>query len=292
MGTFYFNNYSFYYFNINNDYSFLKIFAPDEVFYDDYMGIKRTILKTTVKNAKTRLELLGYNEDTIKSYILHGVNTKIIEMENDYEIDMEFISLLKKIDYKSICYALKKCLDMDGDELDTIKSKISPTLLEAFIQENQNYDEVINQLLKYMLINDYPTAFIIDHNNLDMCCDLYLMLSNIEDDYIIEYYDSIINGEKTKFTIDKINDYYTTLDKTIILTEGKTDNYSLKKSLNILFPYLSHLISFFNFRVSDYGGADYLVNILKAFSGAGIKNNIIAIFDNDIAARNAIHKID
>ena len=40
------------------------------------------------------------------------------------------------------------------------------------------------------------------------------------------------------------------------------------------------------------GSASSLVQVIKAFSAAGINNSMIAIFDNDTAARDAIKKLD
>jgi len=74
----------------------------------------------------------------------------------------------------------------------------------------------------------------------------------------------------------------------IILTEGSMDAEILRESLSLLYPHLSEFYSFLDFPSSrSQGGAGSLVNIIKAFAGAGITNRIIAIFDNDAAAFDA-----
>jgi hypothetical protein len=40
------------------------------------------------------------------------------------------------------------------------------------------------------------------------------------------------------------------------------------------------------------GGASHLINVIKAFIGSGIKNRIIAIFDNDTAAADELRKLE
>jgi hypothetical protein len=74
----------------------------------------------------------------------------------------------------------------------------------------------------------------------------------------------------------------------IILTEGSTDTAILKEALALLYPHLSAYYSFLDFNSPrSPGGAGHLVSLVKAFSAAGITNRIVALFDNDTAAREA-----
>jgi hypothetical protein len=74
----------------------------------------------------------------------------------------------------------------------------------------------------------------------------------------------------------------------IVLTEGSTDAQVLKKSLDLLYPHLSGYYSFLDFDTARApGGAGQLASLVKGFAAAGIGNRIIAIFDNDSAARDA-----
>jgi HEPN/Toprim N-terminal domain 1 len=75
----------------------------------------------------------------------------------------------------------------------------------------------------------------------------------------------------------------------IVLTEGSTDATILKEALALLYPHLAGYYSFLDFDSSrSPGGAGYLVSVVKAFAGAGITNRIVALFDNDTAAREAV----
>lgn len=79
----------------------------------------------------------------------------------------------------------------------------------------------------------------------------------------------------------------------IVLTEGKTDQRYLGRSLHLLAPHLAPYFTFVDFdqhRVE--GGAGRLVHGLKLFSGARVANRIIAIFDNDTAAASALRSLD
>lgn len=74
----------------------------------------------------------------------------------------------------------------------------------------------------------------------------------------------------------------------IVLTEGSTDTLALKASLRLLYPHLFAYYSFLDFDTSRVpGGAGQLASLVKGFAAAGIGNRVIAIFDNDSAARDA-----
>jgi hypothetical protein len=78
----------------------------------------------------------------------------------------------------------------------------------------------------------------------------------------------------------------------IVLTEGSTDTQVLKASLKLLYPHLSAYYSFLDFdRTRAPGGAGQLASLVKGFAAAGIGNRIIAIFDNDSAARDAMRSL-
>ncbi|MFH1110868.1 MAG: HEPN/Toprim-associated domain-containing protein [Planctomycetota bacterium] len=79
----------------------------------------------------------------------------------------------------------------------------------------------------------------------------------------------------------------------IILTEGSTDGAILHDTLKLLYPHLVGYYSFLDFESArSQGGAGHLVSIVKAFSAAGITNRVIALFDNDTAAFDAMRTLD
>jgi hypothetical protein len=77
--------------------------------------------------------------------------------------------------------------------------------------------------------------------------------------------------------------------KIIVLTEGSTDQWAIEGAIRLLYPHLGGYYSFMDFEGARApGGAGPLVATIKAFVGAGIVNRIIALFDNDTAARSAL----
>ncbi|GAA4232115.1 hypothetical protein GCM10022291_06100 [Postechiella marina] len=60
-----------------------------------------------------------------------------------------------------------------------------------------------------------------------------------------------------------------------------------------LYPHLSESYYFMNFgELNLGGGASFLVHNIKSFIGSGIKNKIIALFDNDTAGLKEMKQLD
>lgn len=74
----------------------------------------------------------------------------------------------------------------------------------------------------------------------------------------------------------------------IILTEGTYDTQVLKSAIEILKPHIASYIRFLDYDFKNEGGASFAASTLKSFAAAGISNNIVAIFDNDSAAYEAV----
>ena len=80
--------------------------------------------------------------------------------------------------------------------------------------------------------------------------------------------------------------------RVIVLTEGKSDMEFLERSLTILYPHLVDYFHFFDFtRESAEGGVGQLVKLVKAFANADVRHRILAICDNDTAAKESLSNL-
>ncbi len=98
-----------------------------------------------------------------------------------------------------------------------------------------------------------------------------------EVDDFVSYVDGIINED------------FLLAQRVIVLTEGVTDRRFLMRSLDLLYPHLAEYFHFFDYgshRVG--GGVGELSNLVRAFAAADVKHRILALFDNDTAARSAL----
>jgi hypothetical protein len=78
----------------------------------------------------------------------------------------------------------------------------------------------------------------------------------------------------------------------VVITEGRSDIDVLKPALELVYPHLVDLVKFMDYSGRPEGGAGALVRTIRAFAAAGIANRVIALFDNDTAASDALRSLD
>jgi hypothetical protein len=78
----------------------------------------------------------------------------------------------------------------------------------------------------------------------------------------------------------------------LVLTEGTTDAELLSQTIDILAPHLSGYVRFLDYDFKPEGGTSALVRAVRAFAAAGISNRVIALFDSDAAAAEALMTLD
>lgn len=78
----------------------------------------------------------------------------------------------------------------------------------------------------------------------------------------------------------------------IVVTEGSSDRFYLKSAFELFHPELSEYVSFMDFDGWNVpGGAPFLENLVRSFAGAGIRDRILALFDNDTAGSLSIARL-
>lgn len=78
----------------------------------------------------------------------------------------------------------------------------------------------------------------------------------------------------------------------IVLTEGRFDAEVLSAALRLRRPHLVGYLRFPDFSHRPEGGAASLRQTVRAFAAAGIPNRVLALFDNDTAARDVLESFD
>jgi hypothetical protein len=104
--------------------------------------------------------------------------------------------------------------------------------------------------------------------------------------------DSARSGTMAWDAVAAIGGMFSMHSPVVVLTEGRTDAEFLKAGLEILYPHLTDLIRFLDYDQKNEGGAGFLVRMVRAFAAAGIANRVIALFDNDSAATDALRVLD
>jgi hypothetical protein len=82
----------------------------------------------------------------------------------------------------------------------------------------------------------------------------------------------------------------------IVLTEGSSDAELLRGALEVLHPHLTDLVQFLDFDALPSGqrasgGARDIAPKIRTLLGSGIKQRIVAVYDNDLAGRTALAEL-
>ena len=246
--------------------------------------------ETTLEKIRDRLDVMGYTLDTSKIAFQHWIELErestinsIMVWENEKKYSPQ--SLLNL--YKKNSQVLSKLTpDLWLKNLQTIQSL---GLESASFQggESGQYNKYIDFMLS--------TGFF-GYSGYDICLPLRLAIEICNDDQKLIYdLTDVIAAEYFEVEEDFLEygsyietEKFASKSKIIVLTEGKTDSRILSESMRVLYPHLTKYYTFLDFDNSRYGGGvGSLINSVKAFSGAGIVNNVVALFDNDTAAQAA-----
>lgn len=226
---------------------------------------------------KDRLDLLGYNINSIKS--IYYKNIKEYEYYMDTKITLSFKDFYEFI------------LSLDVDKVDTVASTISEyrddgyDLGEYFrncICKDVEIDSKLEKILKKIKTKTFIIGEVFE------AIDSYIILRILAENpknlnYNVEwrYNELVENGWVKK------EDLFVELDKSdklLIVTEGKTDSFIIKKIIQELYPHISNFFTFVDMQNNyPFTGTGNLSNFCKGLYKINAINKIIAIFDNDTA---------
>jgi hypothetical protein len=249
-------------------------------YVDEDDDINVVFYSAPVRIVKDRLGLIGYSLANAKkaySRYLEGEISKCEEKIEDSHGDF-FQSTLKTL----------RSMSLDR-WLATLKE-----IHQKGLTHNNRYkrDDDDGSLISYMLRHDWYGFPGVD---LNVALRLALEIIPADEDFAYDVTDLISSGyfdiedDLVEYSSNLSSQDYYNNGKRIILTEGKSDTLILSESLKLLYPHLSDYFTFMDFDGAKVGGgAGSLANMVKSFSGAGIINKVIAVFDNDTAAHAAL----
>lgn len=251
---------------------------------------------------KDRLDAMGYSIDGIREIFEIELRHEIEEKEKYFpiselseipdwsELNQKELDVLKSLNFDSWVSALKFIIDNHiRPESDIWYGHIQPD------HPGHTYPRDVQYILGglhgsgYLWFPSYDYRLLLRVLAESVALDTKLIydISELVDNGYVELEEDLFDwATRTLAQSFEIN------SKILILTEGSSDIFAISESLNILYPHLSNLYSFMDFSTSKaQGGAPALAQTLKVFCGAGIANRIIAIFDNDTAAKSALRAL-
>ena len=273
-------------FQINDFDKKVSYFFVDEV--DENGKYKENVLyangaKKKLVDIKERLELLGY--DLISIEKKYNEHIKEYEFYTETKIELtfnEFSSFIKSLDISKVDNVFSAADRWDngydiGEYFRTciLQDKEIAVKVEGIIKkiEREYYDtsDFFEQMDPYIILR------ILAENELNL-------------DYYVEwrYNDVVENGwVKREDIVQNLEEK----NKILIVTEGSTDSFIIRRTINELYPNIVDFFEFIDMKENyPFTGVGNLKNFCQGLSKINTQNNIIVIFDNDTAGR-AIYNV-
>lgn len=259
-----------------NDYS--KLFLPsDKTKIPYHYADNKTELEpgysSTLEKVLSRLELLGYSLENLKT-----------NLEENEDFFPEYLEQ-PKMDFNLILELFKN-LDLN-DYKD--KYEIPDYNIGVYFYEKIFTDEKFEHLRELDPLKELDIGFYFQ--NLDPLYILRLLIENKNNHHLKLLWrtnDIVVGG-----WINEENIYVglEKSDKYLIVTEGSSDTFILKRALNLLRP---DIVDFFTFVDMEenypFTGTGNLYKFCQGLSSIDILNKVLIIFDNDLEGNESFEK--
>ncbi len=258
------------------DYS--KLFLPTDkkdipYYYEDDEIILKPGYSTSLRRVKNRLELLGYS--------LHKLKGRFQKHNDDYPDYLE----QPEISFDTMLEVFSKINIKDYKN----KKEYGDYDLGEYVIENIFQNETFKELGNHIDISDKDIGAYFE--NLDPLFTLRLLIENPNNlDINLEWRtQDVIEGG---WTNDKeIFVGVEEADKFLIVTEGSSDTFIIKKSLKLLKP---DILDFFTFVDMEdnypFTGTGNLYRFCQGLTSIRIQNKTLVLFDNDLEGLDKFNK--
>lgn len=259
-----------------NDYS--KLFLPTDkkdipYYYADNIIENKLGYSRKLSDVKERLELLGYSKHNLRALF-----QQILDNYPDYYPPIplsfeDFLNIFSNINIKNYKNSFE-----EGDY------SLGEYTLEHIL--NNKLFAPLRQHLSDDLIYDYSHFF----ENFDVKFLLRLLMENpqnLELDLEWRTADVIAGGY--------VDDIYVGIDdsdKFLIVTEGSSDTFIIKKTLELLKPDILDFFTFIDMEDNyPFTGTGNLFRFCQGLSSIKIQNKVLVIFDNDLEGVSNFDKV-
>ncbi len=271
-----------------------RIYNTETERYEDYLREPREDEITSVVYTASRevvlarLDVMGFTHAALKADFERGVTKELNSLMEDlppdyrndefYDHQAEHIDILQDFTFDAFVCGGKEILEKD---------------LKSWNDDHNRND--IAASTSYMLDEHYEMLYGYPGTDIRFIIRMFCEVAQEGSNVSVDLSDIIGGGwvkEDIAFASEAKKNLvanYPADTPTIILTEGSTDIEFIKAGIELLFPYLVDYYTFFDFPAHDTpGSAGDVVKYIKAFASAGVSNRILAVFDNDTAATDAI----
>ena len=261
-------------FNNHSKLYTLEEFDNDIPYYDIDEEDKETIRYekgaiTKLSNVKDRLDLLGYSLKEIEQQYKETVKEYEFYMSEKITLSFkEFYTFITSLDVEKVDNVFSTIEDYKDDGFDL--GEYFRTCIYNDIEINKKLSGIFKKLKKqYFIIGEF-------FENINPYIILRLLGENPKNlNYDVEWrYNEVLeNGWIKK---EDITPKLDSSDKILIVTEGKTDSFILRKVLNELYPKISHFFEFIDMKENyPFTGVGNLSNFCMGLAKIKIQNKKI-----------------
>lgn len=225
---------------------------------------------------KQRLDMLGYSLDNLPKIY----NDFIEEYNEPYDSPQEVIeySQFYHAVYNINLSKVNSLIDSDG-YVDLVDNANGYDLGEYTRKCILNDPEILKGV---SIQNEGDISYFLE--NIDPYITLRILAENPDNQHLeLQWrYSDIVEGGwvKEEDIVCNLPDEY----KVLIVTEGSSDSFILKKSIKQLYPVIYDFFEFIDMEEGyPFTGVGSLFNFCKGLAKIHIRNNVIIIFDNDTA---------
>lgn len=239
---------------------------------------RQVVYRTTCGIVKDRLNLLGFTRDASERAFRLAIEREIALFSTD-NLWLERLAVLKELTPERWLDGIREII---GGEYDRIERSSSEFMS-------------LSPLVRYMLGGSHDEWMGCPARDVRHVIRLFCELADPDDEVLYDLTDLVAGGwiddeaELIEYAEDILRGEASAAQRVIVLTEGATDKRIIEGSMRVLAPHLADYFTFMDFeggRVA--GGSGAMAHTVKAFVGAGILNRVVAMFDNDTAAAEAL----
>ena len=245
------------------------------------------LYQASAEKIAQRLDIMGFSLRRAEQDFERLRKERLEEMQPD-EDDLEDIWAESRAEIERLTFA---------DYADNLRSVMRRKLRTEPFEDRNGQD--VSDAERYILEcnEDYLMGYFCSDTRflIRVACSLVPPYAVVEQDLTdvvnAGYYQA--NQPICENALRTLTEDYPVNAKVIIVTEGSSDATILREALGLLYPHLIDFYSFFDFDTPRAaGGANQVVGVLKAFMAANIANRVVALFDNDTAAREAARPLE
>lgn len=237
-----------------------------------------------LSSIKRRLDLLGYTIQSIEKLYNQTLN-ECSEFGLTFDLSFnDFATLLKEINVERI-NTPKYAVEYDENGYD-----FGEFVRRCIFPEKEIYSRLLATSGGDKRKLDYHLEDFFE--NIDPYIILRLLAENpscTELDVYWSFFDVLEGGWAKREDIIKP---LSNREKILIVTEGSSDSFIIKRAIDTLYPDISDFFQFIDMQENyPFTGIGNLYNFCCGLMKIGVNNNIIVIFDNDTAGNEIYDKM-